>query len=173
MEHYHSVHAINLLGQKDAEAMLSVAYSEHLSDLKNTLDRIPASAKASSGTLSLTPYDFHAAVKVSGHDAVRYDLANRLSEVADSTERYGWTAIDAGSGQIVERQEGVFRVNCLDWYVSQISLRSTPLTALQPRSYKLRARRHLLHNPFALSRFHRVSSPVKPDAMGGSSRALG
>ena len=123
MEHYQSVHAINLLGQKDAEAMLSGAYSERLSDLKTTLDRIPASAKASSGTLSLTPYDFHAVVKVSGHDAVRYDLANRLSEVADSIERYGWTAIDAGTGQIVERQEGVFRVNCLDWYVLHVSLR--------------------------------------------------
>ncbi len=65
--------------------------------------------------LSLTPYDFHAAVKIGGHDSVKFDFESRLPEIMDSMEDFGWTAIDASTGQIVETQQGVFRVNCLDW----------------------------------------------------------
>jgi len=122
LEHYHSVHAINLLGQKDAEAMLSSVYLEHLESLKATLETTPMTENKSMeaktrGTVAITQYDFHAAVKTNGNEAVRYDLATRLIDVADSTERFGWTAIDASSGQIIEQQQGVFRINCLDWYV--------------------------------------------------------
>lgn len=100
--------------------MLSAAYSDHLAGLKRTLNSTPASEKKSMdakarGTVELTQYDFHAAVKTNGNEAVRYDLSNRLQEIADSTERFGWTAIDTASGQIVEQQQGVFRINCLDW----------------------------------------------------------
>ncbi|ORY22516.1 SacI homology domain-domain-containing protein, partial [Naematelia encephala] len=119
LEHYHSVHAINLLGQKDAEAMLSSAYSDHLAQLQATLEKTPPSEKgamdaAPHGTLSLTPYDFHAAVKTGGHDVVKYDLGTRLSEVIDARERFGWTAVDMSTGQIIQQQQGVFRTNCLD-----------------------------------------------------------
>ncbi|KAK4689930.1 synaptojanin, partial [Tremellales sp. Uapishka_1] len=122
MQHYHSVHAINLLGQKDAESMLSLAYTDHLANLKRTLDKMPSSEKKGVGTLSLTAYDFHASVKIGGHEAVKYDFASRLQEVNDSMHDFGWTAIDASSGQIIELQDGVFRVNCLDWtnYVQDV-----------------------------------------------------
>ncbi len=120
LEHYHSVHAINLLGQKDAESMLSAAYSDHLASLKSTKESTPVSEKKAMdarplGTVSLTQYDVHAAVKTNGNEAVRYYLSDRIHEVAESTERFGWTAIDTTSGQIVEQQQGVFRINCLDW----------------------------------------------------------
>ena len=123
MEHYHSVHAVNLLGQKDAEAMLSAAYSDHLESLKRTLERMPESEKAEMqakphGDLSLTPYDFHASVRTSGTEGVKYDFSSRLSEVVRSMDDFGWTAVDTATGQIVERQNGVFRVNCLDWCVT-------------------------------------------------------
>lgn len=120
LEHYHSVHAVNLLGQKDAEAMLSAAYSDHLDSLKRTLERTPATEKAEMdarprGTLSLTPYDFHASVRTSGTEGVKYDFSSRLREVVKSMNEFGWTAVDTATGQIVEQQNGVFRVNCLDW----------------------------------------------------------
>jgi hypothetical protein len=100
--------------------MLSNAYSDHLAKLKSTLASTSGKEKngleaTESGTLELTPYDFHAAVKIGGHESVRQDFANRLREVKLSMGRFGWTAIDSESGQIVEQQDGVFRVNCLDW----------------------------------------------------------
>lgn len=117
LENYHSVHAVNLLGQKDAESMLSAAYSDHLATLKDTLAETPVGEKQNMdaephGTLSLTPYDFHAAVRVNGSDAVKQDMRRKLGA---SMGQFGWTAVDTATGQIVEQQEGVFRVNCLDW----------------------------------------------------------
>ncbi|KAL7419534.1 Inositol-1,4,5-trisphosphate 5-phosphatase 1 [Cryptotrichosporon argae] len=119
LEHYHAVHAVNLLGHKDAESMLSSAYSDHLRALRQTLEAAPPEETAHMhapphDAVTLTPYDFHAAVKMGGHEGVRSDFANRLREVTRSVERFGWTAIETASGQIIEQQQGVFRVNCLD-----------------------------------------------------------
>lgn len=106
--HYHAVHAINLLGQKDAEAMLSQAYSERFAALRTSLQR-----ESRHEALVYTPYDFHSAVRVGGHDAVRADLSGS-AEIDKSIEAFGYTAVDSESGGVVERQAGVFRVNCLD-----------------------------------------------------------
>ncbi|WRT65736.1 uncharacterized protein IL334_002684 [Kwoniella shivajii] len=118
LDHYHSVHAINLLGQKDAESMLSSAYSQHLESLKHTLETNPDKDNSlddqARGTLDLTPYDFHYVVKIGGHEMVKYDFSMRLNEVVDSMEDFGWTAIDTGTGGVVEKQQGIFRTNCLD-----------------------------------------------------------
>nr|XP_019012040.1 phosphatidylinositol phosphate phosphatase [Kwoniella pini CBS 10737]OCF50821.1 phosphatidylinositol phosphate phosphatase [Kwoniella pini CBS 10737] len=117
MNQYHSVHAVNLLGQKDAESMLSSAYSHHLENLKMTLDKNDeklGNGIQSKGRLELTPYDFHSAVKIGGHEMVKYDFSMRLNEVMDSMEDFGWTAIDSDNGGVIEKQDGVFRVNCLD-----------------------------------------------------------
>lgn len=120
LSEYSSIHAINLLGQKDAESMLSQAYSSHLTSLKCALDKAPPEEKermnaAPRGTLELSPYDFHSAVRLGGHDKVRYDLDRSLREVVSSRERFGWTVVDMDNGDVVEEQQGVFRVNCLDW----------------------------------------------------------
>lgn len=119
LSEYSSIHAINLLGQKDAESMLSQAYSSHLTSLKCALDKAPPEEKermnaAPRGTLELSPYDFHSAVRLGGHDKVRYDLDRSLREVVSSRERFGWTVVDMDNGDVVEEQQGVFRVNCLD-----------------------------------------------------------
>ena len=120
LDHYHSVHAINLLGQKDAESMLSMAYSEHMAALQSVLEAAPANEKravnaSTRGTVSLTPYDFHAIVKADGNEAVKFDFESGLTDVVQSCERFAWTAIDGHSGQLVESQQGVYRANCLDW----------------------------------------------------------
>lgn len=100
--------------------MLSAAYSDHLDALKRTLKEMPPSEKAEvhaseRGTLDYTPYDFHAAVRVHGNDCVRVDLGTRITEMVHSTERFGWTVVDATTGEVIEKQRGVFRTNCLDW----------------------------------------------------------
>ncbi|XAO22935.1 hypothetical protein I312_101710 [Cryptococcus bacillisporus CA1280] len=119
LSEYNSIHAINLLGQKDAEAMLSQAYSSHLVSLKSALDNAPVEEKermnvAQHGALELSPYDFHSAVRLGGHDKVRYDFDRNLREVVDSREKFGWTVVDMENGDVVEEQQGVFRTNCLD-----------------------------------------------------------
>lgn len=125
------MHAINLLGQKDAEFMLSEAYAYHMKELKKTVDTAPKAdlgiSPSMGQTLQLTPYDFHAAVKNGGHEMVRFDIETRLIEVWESMEDFGWTAVDSASGQIIENQLGVFRVNCLDWYVKLIHEQSKSL----------------------------------------------
>ncbi len=129
LEHYHAVHAVNLLGSRGEEFILSKAYENHLQsfarELENDFDGKP--------TVSLTPYDFHAAVKIGGHDVVKEDFGRRLHSLADALRRFGWTTIDRQSGVIVEKQQGVFRTNvsCEDFgrrYYS--SLTCTPVPGL-------------------------------------------
>jgi hypothetical protein len=63
-EQYGYVHAINLLGTKDAEANLTAAYARHLHIAKGVWG----------DDIGITHYDFHQAVRVSGHDSVLRDL---------------------------------------------------------------------------------------------------
>lgn len=63
-EHYGYVHAINLLGSKDAEASLTAAYARHLHIAKGVYG----------DDIGITHYDFHQAVRIGGHDSVMRDL---------------------------------------------------------------------------------------------------
>jgi hypothetical protein len=63
-EQYGYVHAINLLGTKDAEASLTAAYARHLQIAKGVWG----------DDIDITHYDFHQAVRMSGHDNVMRDL---------------------------------------------------------------------------------------------------
>lgn len=67
-EEYGPTHAINLLGTKENEAILSSAYDRHL--------RI---ARAGLGDeLSITHFDFHSQVRIGGHDSVMRELRYTL-----------------------------------------------------------------------------------------------
>jgi hypothetical protein len=63
-EEYGAVHAINLLGTKENEATLTIAYGQHLHIARGALG----------DNLSVTHFDFHNAVRVGGHDSVVRDL---------------------------------------------------------------------------------------------------
>jgi len=63
-EEYGAVHAINLLGSKENEAILSSAYDRHLQIAKGVLG----------DELGITHFDFHNAVRTGGHDNVMRDL---------------------------------------------------------------------------------------------------
>jgi synaptojanin len=70
MEEYGSVHAINLLGSKENEASLTLAFSQHLQVAKGVLG----------DDLGITNFDFHNAVRSMGHDNVFRELRfERLS----------------------------------------------------------------------------------------------
>ncbi len=111
LEHYGAVHAMNLLGQKDAESMLSNAYSDRFRALKASL--ADDDSADSIARLTYTPYDFHSAVRMGGHEAVRTDL-NAMGDIANSVDAFGYTAVDLANGEPIATQHGTFRTNCLD-----------------------------------------------------------
>lgn len=60
IEEYSAVHAINLLGTKENEAILANSYAQHLH-----------AARAVFGNdIGMTRFDFHAAVRIGGHENV-------------------------------------------------------------------------------------------------------
>lgn len=64
VDQYTAVHAINLLGSKENEAILTAAYSQHLK----------AGRAAGGEDIGFTNFDFHAIVRIGGHDSVPRDL---------------------------------------------------------------------------------------------------
>ena len=64
IDEYGSVHAINLLGTKDAEATLTHAYARHLQAAKSIWG----------SDIGITHFDFHNAVRLGGHESVIRDL---------------------------------------------------------------------------------------------------
>jgi hypothetical protein len=62
-EEYGFVHAINLLGSKENETILTAAYARHLGIAKGIWE-----------DLGITNYDFHSAVRLGGHESVLRDL---------------------------------------------------------------------------------------------------
>lgn len=110
ISHYGSVHAINLLGGGESEQVLSDAYNKHLESLIKTL-RSDEETFETNDPVTLTAYDFHAQVRVGGHDLVKEDFQKRLSAIREAREKFRWTVVDRTGGEIVERQQGVFRTN--------------------------------------------------------------
>lgn len=64
MGEYGAVHAINLLGSKENEALLTNAYDRHIQIARADFP----------DDLSITHFDFHASVRLGGHDSVTRDL---------------------------------------------------------------------------------------------------
>ncbi len=124
VEEHGAVHAINLLGTKENEALLTAAYARHMSIARNSVG----------DTVGITNFDFHSAVRYGGHESVFRDVryvsfkplchslhltlcahSRRLESVVDNIDRFGFAMADAGSGEIITEQKGIFRTNCLDW----------------------------------------------------------
>ncbi|KAI0335627.1 inositol polyphosphate phosphatase [Cubamyces sp. BRFM 1775] len=103
VEEYGAVHAINLLGTKENEAALTSAYSRHMKSAQHALG----------DTIGLTSFDFHAAVRIGGHESVFREIRH-LESVTDNLDRFGFALADASTDEIVTEQKGVFRTNCLD-----------------------------------------------------------
>ena len=63
-EEYGTIHAINLLGTKENEAILSSTYDRHLQIARGVLG----------DGVSITHFDFHSQVRIGGHDSVMREL---------------------------------------------------------------------------------------------------
>lgn len=63
-QEYGSTHAINLLGSKENEAVLTAAYARHVQLADSVLG----------DAIGMTHLDFHAVVKAGGHDIVIREL---------------------------------------------------------------------------------------------------
>lgn len=133
IDRYGSVHCMNLLGQGENEMILSDIYNAHISSLSNTLkdaDRTinPLTGEPTDKLVALTAYDFHAKVRVAGHDIIKEDFGKRIAQVVDTRERYGWNVIDREGGDLIMRQTGVFRVNVSG--LASVTLSSSELTGI-------------------------------------------
>ncbi|KAF4619399.1 hypothetical protein D9613_005124 [Agrocybe pediades] len=152
LEEYGSIHAINLLGQKENEASLTNAYARHLQIARAALG----------DELGITHFDFHNAVRIGGHDSVIREL-KRTESIVDNVDKFGFTMCDAASDEIVTDQKGVFRTNCLDCldrtnFVQDILSRNTL------EQYLLLVRREWIHSS-ALWTHHRELWAENGDAL--------
>lgn len=59
------MHAINLLGTKENEAILASAYAQHLHTARSAVF---------GNDIGITHFDFHAVVRVNGHEGVMREL---------------------------------------------------------------------------------------------------
>jgi SacI homology domain len=69
IEQYGAVHAVNLLGSKENEAILTSAYDRHLQ---------VASIALGEENIGITHFDFHNAVRIGGHESMIRDLPSVL-----------------------------------------------------------------------------------------------
>lgn len=124
---YHAVHAINLLGSKENEAILATAYAQHLEVAKAVFG----------GNIDITHFNFHSAVRIGGHESIPLQLQcvcsfalsslssfdcslltfRRLDNLRRAVDNFGFTISDPSNSELISEQTGVFRTNCLDWYV--------------------------------------------------------
>lgn len=96
---YGVVHIVNLLSNTKPQEV------EVLRRYKTLLDQLPHRTD-----VAYSHFDFHAETKQSG-----FAGATRiLPLLRGSLEKFGWYSFDTRHGEVVTRQDGVFRVNCLD-----------------------------------------------------------
>lgn len=98
---YSACHIVNLLSNTRSQEV------DVLRRYKELLDRSPHAAD-----VAYSHFDFHAETKqLSGGFAG----ASKILPLLDaSLDRFGWYCVDTASNDVVMRQDGVFRVNCLD-----------------------------------------------------------
>ncbi|GAC94129.1 hypothetical protein PHSY_001698 [Pseudozyma hubeiensis SY62] len=125
ISHYSRIHAINLLGIRDAETVLTSAYAEHMRNSAAEKIAILPSDESTcvqgdvvlddgSERLGLTNFDFHTVSRnTGGIDGVRSEL-RYLGPVQLKRKAFGYSLIDGATGKLLRRQKGVFRTNCLD-----------------------------------------------------------
>ncbi|KAJ1033041.1 hypothetical protein NDA16_000320 [Ustilago loliicola] len=125
ISHYSRVHAINLLGTRDAETVLTSAYAEHMRhSAAESIAVLPADEPISekgeivgddgSERIGLTNFDFHTVSRnTGGIDGVRSEL-RYLGPVQLKRKAFGYSVIDSATGELLRRQKGIFRTNCLD-----------------------------------------------------------
>lgn len=96
---YGVCHIVNLLSKTKTQEVEVLRRYEDL--LRNSDHR---------ESLSYSAFDFHAETKQMGFAGA----SKILPQLYESLETFGWFNYDVDQGEVVTRQDGVFRVNCLD-----------------------------------------------------------
>ena len=100
LHEYQRVFVLDLLGTRDVETLLAHAYIDHLRELDETRP------------IKYYNFDFHNVSRaVGGMEGVGAEL-DRLHNVQTQRQYYRYTLCT--QGKMLERQSGVFRVNCFD-----------------------------------------------------------
>ncbi|GAA5845709.1 hypothetical protein JCM9279_006079 [Rhodotorula babjevae] len=118
LEHYGALHCINLLGSKEGEAALTLAYEAHLRAAADADDNI-------AGAVGMTAFDFHQHAKVGGIESVKHHLARAVGEVS---EGFGAGASSAPTAKCLDRTNAV--EDSLSRFALEDFLRSTQPTWL-------------------------------------------
>jgi len=105
LEHYGALHCINLLGSKEGEAALTLAYEAHLRTAADADDNI-------AGAVGMTAFDFHQHAKVGGIESVKHHLARAVGEVSEGFGACVVGVDEQGRPTPILSQRGVFRTNC-------------------------------------------------------------
>ncbi|KAL6451462.1 INP53 Polyphosphatidylinositol phosphatase INP53 [Candida maltosa Xu316] len=100
LESYGVCHIVDLLSKtKSAEVQLSQRYQQ-LYSRSNKKEE-----------LEYTAFDFHQETKAAGGFSGATKI---LTLLHDSLQQFGWFTYDMDAEEVITRQDGVFRVNCLD-----------------------------------------------------------
>lgn len=102
VDRYNCVCNINLLSQKEATAGESV--------LSNAFNTAVNQLDVSKDTVSMVNFDLHAECKGGNYDNVALLMKN-IRRIMDD---YGFFLMDSDDNQIICKQKGVFRTNCMD-----------------------------------------------------------
>ncbi|MCO5547320.1 hypothetical protein L7F22_000768 [Adiantum nelumboides] len=98
-ERYGSVVAVDLVNQSGSEAVLGMAYANAMQNLTTVNTNI-----------HYVPFDFH---KICGQ--VKFERLDSLYEdIKDKLSNQGYFLMMEDSGNILEKQKGVVRTNCID-----------------------------------------------------------
>ena len=111
LDDYERVFVLDLLGTRDAEAMLSQAYVDHIEAI---LGKLPWHGDQK--PLRYYNFDFHTIAKAAGGlDGARAEL-DRLNNVQSHRQNNGYTLVRLCKDHTehLVTQTGVFRVNCFD-----------------------------------------------------------
>lgn len=122
LEQYKHVHALNLLGTRDAETVLTAAYGEHLRhseaeelylSSRSKEDGLKKERDDPLDRIGLTNFDFHSVSRASGGLDGTKDALKRLAPIQRKKQAFFYSIIDERN-TLIQRQRGVFRTNCLD-----------------------------------------------------------
>lgn len=137
---YPHVEVVNLLSSRDHEALLSNAYREHVRNANAQLFEDNDNGKSSSvngNEIGYTEFDFHSKVKLAGGIESVRDNIRRDPDTGGKIDQFGYCLAgvsytpvrnkeesrkSGSTGQnqeevfesLIAKQDGVFRVNCLD-----------------------------------------------------------
>lgn len=130
---YPHIQVLNLLSSRDHEALLSNAYREHVRNANaqlfddNDSEKIPGVHSRTNEEIGYTEFDFHAKVKLAGGiESVRNNI-RRDPDTGGSIDQFGFCLAGVSHTphhqnqeheevfeSLIAKQNGVFRVNCLD-----------------------------------------------------------